>query len=169
MAKKLLVSIVAFVLCVTVLATDMIVKQRNGEEWKINVADVEEVFFEENAIIPEDSTVVDASETFLRFNILSDSTVEVTRESDNDLTYIGHDTITIPEKVRIDGKNYTVTSIGRCAFGGCVSVTNINIPKSVTDIGELAFSDCLSLTSIEIPEGVTYIAENAFCRSFASI
>ena len=79
MAKKLLVSIVAFVLCVTVLATDMIVKQRNGEEWKINVADVEEVFFKEDGI-QDDSSVIDASETFLLFNILSDSTVEVTRD-----------------------------------------------------------------------------------------
>jgi hypothetical protein len=165
MQKGLLALGALFAICLSMLATDMVVKQKNGEDWKINVDDVEEVFFEEKANIPDDSIVVDTSETFLRFNILSDSTVEVTRESDNDYTYLGHDSITIPEKVRIDGKVYTVTSIGRCAFAGCVSVTNINIPKSVTDIGELAFSDCLSLTSIEIPEGVTYIAGNAFCRS----
>ena len=99
MKKGLLALGALFAICLSMLATDMVVKQKNGEDWKINVDDVEEVFFEENAIIPEDSTVVDASETFLLFKILTDSTAEVTRDdSGNDCSYLGHDTIIVPQK-----------------------------------------------------------------------
>ena len=90
MAKKLLASVMAFALCLSVLATYMVVKQKNGEGWKI----------------------VDQSETFLQFIILSDSTVELTKEN----SYRDHDYITIPEKVRIGGKVYTVTNIGKRSF-----------------------------------------------------
>ena len=171
MKKGLLALGSSLTICLSMLATDMVVKQKNGEDWKINVDDVEEVFFEENAIIPEDSTVMDASETFLLFNILSDSTVEVTRESDNDYTYLGHDSITIPEKIRIDGKIYTVTSIGENVFSYCKSVTSINIPESVNNIGKGAFFYCSSLTNVNIPEGVTSIEEYTFarCSSLTSI
>ena len=133
MAKKLLASVMAFALCLFVSAADMVVKGKNGEDRKINV--------------------VDTSETFLRFEFLSDSTVEVTKES----SYRNHDSITIPEKVRIGGKVYTVTSIGKEAFKYCSRLTSINIPKSVTSIGEGAFYECRRLTSIYIPLGVTII------------
>jgi len=46
----------------------------------------------------------------------------------------------------------SVTSIGRCAFEDCYSLTSIIIPKSVTSIGHSAFYNCNSLTSIIIPE-----------------
>ena len=146
MKKGLLALGALFAICLSMLATDMIVKQKNGEDWKINVDDVEEVFFEENAIIPEDSTVVDASETFLLFNILSDSTAELTRDdSGYDASYFGHDTITIPEKVRIRGKVYAVTSIGAGAFEYNNKLKSVNIPEGVTNIGAGAFDDCNGL------------------------
>ena len=147
MAKKLLASVIAFALCLFVSAADMVVKGKNGEDRKINV--------------------VDTSETFLRFEFVSDSTVEVTKES----SYRNHDSITIPEKVRIGGKVYTVTSIGYAAFEGCSSLTSIKIPEGVTSIGSYAFKRCGSLTSIKIPDGVTSIGYNAFenCSSLTSI
>ncbi len=195
MKKGLLALGALFTICLSMLATDMIVKQKNGEDWKINVDDVEEVFFEENAIIPEDSTVVDASETFLLFNILSDSTVEVTRDdSGDDRSYIGHDSITIPERVRIGRKVYTVTSIGAGAFIYNYNLKSIDIPDGVTNIGASAFDGCDSLnpkllvydkgtkcygwvgdkkkcTEVVIPDGVTSIGEWAFsdCISLTSI
>ena len=45
-----------------------------------------------------------------------------------------------------------VTSIGDCAFYGCMSLTNIIISANVTDIEANAFSGCDSLTSIIFAE-----------------
>ena len=168
MAKKLLVSIVAFVLCVTVLATEMVVKQKNGENWRINVNEVEEIIFDES--IPEDSAILDTSVTPLKFKILSDSTVEVI----NDDSYREDafpESITIPAKVRIEGKTYYVISIGDHAFRDCNGLISIKIPNSVSSIGKGAFSYCQSLTSINIPEGVTSIGSSAFgyCIGLTSI
>ena len=143
MKKGLLALGALFAICLSMLATDMVVKQNNGKDQKINV--------------------VDTSETFLRFKILSDSTVELTDES----SCRGHESITIPEKVRIEGKVYTVTSIGYSAFRECRSLTSIKIPKGVTSIGGSAFEGCSSLNSIKIPEGVRSIGYSAFsgCNS----
>ena len=64
-----------------------------------------------------------------------------------------------------------VTSIGDCAFFGCLDLTSITIPAGVTNIGDFAFYGCTGLTSIAIPEGVTDIGDYAFsdCTSMASI
>lgn len=189
MTKKLLALIMTFVSCVMTFATDMVVKQKNGETFRIDVKNVKEVIFNENDNISDDSTEVNTSEKFLRFKILSDSTAEfigLRKEAANE--------VIVPAKVRIDGKVYTVTSIGDAAvdfnneltsiyipdgvtnigawaFGGCYSLTSINIPDSVTNIGKAAFYNCESLTSIKIPEGVTSIEDMVFygCSSLASI
>ena len=65
----------------------------------------------------------------------------------------------------------TVTSIGRHAFYGCRTLTNISIPASVTSIKTEAFRGCIGLTSIDISSGVTSIGNNAFsaCTSLTSI
>ena len=158
MAKKLLASVMAFALCLFVSAADMVVKGKNGEDQKINV--------------------VDTSETFLRFKILSDSTVELTKESSyrgydpfTTLEYCGHNSITIPEKVRIGRKVYTVTSIGIAAFYRCDNLISISIPEGVTSIGVAAFEECINLTSINMPERLTSIGVAAFegCRSLTKI
>ena len=72
-------------------------------------------------------------------------------------------TIEIPSAIRdVDGKDYSVTTIGYSAFNNCINLTSIAIPNSVTTIGDYAFYDCSSLTSVVIPSSVTTIGYSAF-------
>lgn len=105
---------------------------------------------------PAAPIIVDASETPLKFNILTDSTVEVTY-----LMYKSYEdeSIIIPEKVRIDGVVYTVTRIGDFAFSYCSNLANITIPSSVTSIGSGAFSYCRNL-NLTIPSSVTKVGSS---------
>ncbi len=164
MKKRLIALGVSLAICLPMLATDMVVKQKNGEVKRFNVEDVEEVIFNENAIIPNDSIVADTSETPLTFSVTSDSTVEVTGSKKK------LDSIEIPSKVKIDGNLYTVNSIGSKAFKDD-SLTSVKIPSSVTKIDYNAFNGCKVLTSIDIPSSVTDIKGSAFanCSKLTSI
>ena len=66
---------------------------------------------------------------------------------------------------------YSVTSIGKCAFMNCSSLTSVAIPNSVRAIGDWAFEGCSSLTSVTIPNSVTYIGICAFeeCSGLNSV
>lgn len=92
---------------------------------------------------------------------IDDLTVEVAEDWDRYHSYSG---IVIPERVKYNGKLFTVTSIGEYAFEGCFDLTSATIPNSVTSIGEYAFSGCQSLTSITIPSSITSIGTGAFCK-----
>ncbi len=61
-------------------------------------------------------------------------------------TYIG--TIDIPETIRYDGVDYTVTAIGEESFYMGEKISSVSIPKTVTSIGKLAFYDCKGMESI---------------------
>jgi len=65
----------------------------------------------------------------------------------------------------------SVTSIGERAFAHCDSLTSVKIPNSVTSIGEYAFAYCGSLTSVELPSSVTSLSDDAFayCDSLTSV
>lgn len=108
----------------------------------------------------------DTSVNPLEYKILTGSTAAVSKcrlpEIEN---------ICIPEKVLINGNDYTVTHIGNKAFSYCRKLTNVKIPTSVTEIEYSAFSGCSSLTNIEIPKNVTDIGKWAFmnCFSLANI
>ncbi len=68
----------------------------------------------------------------------------------------------IPSVIKVNGIEYSVTSIASWTFGACPSLTSVTIPNSVTSIGSYAFSDCPGLTSMNIPNSVKSIGENAF-------
>ena len=58
--------------------------------------------------------------------------------------------IRIPSKVAINGKTYTVTSIGDKAFYNCNKLKHIKIPSTITNIGNGAFSGCIKLSKIKL-------------------
>ena len=81
------------------------------------------------------------------YNILSEEekTVEVTYGGDYSNSYSNEYTgsVVIPESVTYNGATYSVTSIGKEAFSGCIWLRSITIPNSVTSIGEFAFHGCI--------------------------
>ncbi len=78
--------------------------------------------------------------------------------------------VTIPSKVKINGKDYPVTSIASESFDG-EEITSVSIPNSVTRIGRSAFEHCEKLTSITIPGSVKNIEQMAFsyCHQLTSV
>ena len=162
--KKLLTLSVMFILCLLTFATDfMRIKLKDGNIARYEVDNIEEVDFEigKDTSAIGDTTAVDTSASPLRFRITSGSTAEV---SGYRYYYNNTDSIAIPEKVRINGKIYNVTSIGDGVFGGYSGLTSIRIPESVTSIGAEAFIGCSDLARINIPEGVTRIDSSTFAR-----
>ena len=103
----------------------------------------------------------------LQYEITSSNTVQVVHSED----YKNLTEIVIPETVVIDGKTYTVTSIGEKTFKDCYKLTSVTIPNTVTSIGGNAFWFCTNLTSIAIPKSVTSIGFRAFlyCVSLSNI
>ena len=65
-------------------------------------------------------------------------------------------------------ENYVVPdgteSIGDYAFGGCHSLSSIELPEGLISIGEGAFSICENLKHVTLPESLTRIEESAFFR-----
>ena len=78
--------------------------------------------------------------------------------------------VVIPSSVEYQGKTYTVTAIGDCAFEECDWVSSIQLPETLTTIGACAFEGCDALEP-RIPESVTEIGPGAFmsCQGLTSI
>lgn len=140
MLKKLLVSLLSALLCMSVVAETE--SQLNGNQ---NETDVK---------IDENGDVFVAP---LLYHITSDSTAEV--KSDD--SYIELESVVIPSEIRIGGHVYSVTSIGDYAFCYCDRLTSIEIPSSVTSIEDGVFSGCSGLTSINVAtDNAIYSSEN---------
>ncbi len=113
------------------------------------------------------ASVVDACDTPLKFKITSDSTAKLIKDE----SYKHFESLNVPEKVRIGGKEYSVTEIGRNAFVNCKTLKNVEIASSVKSIGNSAFYKCKNLTNVEIPANVTSIELGAFagCKNLTSM
>ncbi len=152
MKKKLSILVSTFAACMAMnAAVNMIVVKENGEVLKFDGENIEEVIFEK-----DDNT------SPLEFEVISDNSAKVIEGDYKDL-----ETIEIPEKVKIEGKEYTVTSIGSYAFWDLKNLKNVTIPESVTNIESGAFFGC-GFSSITIPESVQNISSGAFagCYNF---
>ncbi|MBO4602508.1 MAG: leucine-rich repeat domain-containing protein, partial [Salinivirgaceae bacterium] len=70
--------------------------------------------------------------------------------------------VTIPEKITVDGKEYPVTGIGDGAFTGYYSLESVIIPNSVKTIGGRAFANCVNMSTVTIPKSVESVGNDAF-------
>lgn len=95
------------------------------------------------------------------YEISDDGTVSVTAYSGSDAT------VTVPDT--IDGMN--VTAIGKRAFEGNATLTQIVFPSTLQSIGYSAFASCTGLTSISFPDALKSIGEQAFynCYNLSTI
>ena len=140
MLKKLLVSLLSALLCISVVAETE--SQLNGIQ---NETDVK---IDENGFVFVSP---------LKYHITSDSTAEVIK----DYSYGKLESVVIPSEIQVDDHVYSVTSIGDRAFSYCSGLTSIEIPSSVTSIGISAFSGCSGLTSINVAtDNAIYSSEN---------
>ncbi|MDE6407235.1 MAG: tyrosine-type recombinase/integrase [Anaeroplasmataceae bacterium] len=92
------------------------------------------------------------------FTPISETECDV-RLSDKTATYA-----IIPEKVELNGKEYTVTVVAANGFSAASKLELVRIPKSVKTIGSNAFVNCKALTSITLP-AVETIGSNAFAMT----
>lgn len=79
--------------------------------------------------------------------------------------------LTIPSRVTVGGRQYTVTAIDSYAFTNQPGITELTIPSTVTTIGTEAFRNCSSIEEVTIPASVTFIGERTFtgCSSLRKI
>lgn len=105
-----------------------------------------------------DLFVVSADDTSLTFEYDDANMTASVKKIDDEYARV-----TIPSKVRKNGKVYTITKIGAWAFENCnENLVSVEIPNSVIEIGRNAFFHCWDLKSISIPNSVKAIGNNAF-------
>ena len=124
MLKKLLVSLLSALLCISVVAEPEIQSDGNQNVNNITIDDNRDVF------VPP-----------LKYHISSDNTAEVIRY----YSYKKLKSVVIPSEIQTAEGVFPVTSIGEGAFSGCSGLTNIEFSKSLTSIGADAFLGCIGL------------------------
>ena len=70
--------------------------------------------------------------------------------------------ISIPSVVKLKGKNFKVTSVGKSAFKNNKKLKKVKLGKNIRLVGKQAFSGCKKLKNVAIGSNVTTIGANAF-------
>lgn len=70
--------------------------------------------------------------------------------------------VVIPEKVNINGREYTITAIGNFTRK---SLTSVTIPSFITSIGEGSFAYCSGLESLKVSAGSTVFDSREDCNA----
>ncbi len=68
-----------------------------------------------------------------------------------------HGNLEIPEKVSIDGTEYTVVALTHHAFTGCFCLESVKLPETIVNIESEVFKICFKLDSLRLPEKVKKI------------
>lgn len=70
--------------------------------------------------------------------------------------------ITVSDSIKIGGKTFKVTEVGKSAFASCAKATSAKIGKNVKKIGEKAFYNCKKLKKITVTAtGLKSVGKNA--------
>ena len=110
---------------------------------------------------------VTGGENTYAYKLLDDGTVELT----GFLPGVSVADVVIPSTVTLNGKDYSVTSIGTGAFYECTALQSVQFEAPIKSIGFMAFALCTGLTSIALPEGLETIGQSAFayCTGLVSV
>ena len=69
--------------------------------------------------------------------------------------------IIIPEKIIVNGDEYTIVGLGDMAFDDCSFIENVVLPSGITNISEGSFKNCSRLKSINL-SNIVSIQKSAF-------
>lgn len=149
MIRRLSVKKTAFVLIAFFsLITSFCMIKGNAEE---NVTSVSET----NVVARNSNGNLDEFISVFSFTPISDTECDVRLADKTAIRAI------VPEKVELNGKEYTVTVIAANGFTSATKLEMVRLPKSVKTIGSNAFINCKALTTITLP-AVETIGANAF-------
>ena len=95
---------------------------------------------------------------------LQDKTAQVTWQFFNSFdNYKSLTAVTVPAAVSYEGRELSVTEIGKQAFAGCTTgITSVSIPEGVVCINDSAFYACEVLADVNFPNSVERIGTQAF-------
>ena len=86
--------------------------------------------------------------------------------------YYGNaETVEVPQTIKIEDVQYTVTSLGSSLFSGNKNIKYVTFPDGITSIPSSTFWQCTNLVSFNIPASVTSIEADAFydCPSLETV
>lgn len=89
---------------------------------------------------------------------LNDSTVKLTGFS----TTAAAANVEIPSTATLNGKVYSVVSIGDSAFIGCTALKSVRFEAPIKSIGSHAFAYCTALKSVQFEAPIESIGDGAF-------